>query len=187
MKKKIRTGIRRVIKYFIKGLLIVLPIAATIYVLKHVIGLIDNLLNLGIPGLGLVIIITGITLIGYFGTWLITEPLISFVEDMIGKVPGIKLIYTSIKDFMEAFVGDKKKFNAPVIVEMSEKGIYKMGFLTQKDLSKLGMEGFVGVYFPHSYNFSGNFFLVEASRVRRLNSNPTDMMKFIVSGGITEI
>jgi uncharacterized membrane protein len=187
MKKQIRTGLRRLIKYFVKGLLIVLPIAATLYVLTHVIGWIDSLINIGIPGLGLLIIITGISLVGYFGSWLITEPLISFIDDMISRVPGIKLIYTSIKDFIEAFVGDKRKFNEPVIVEMSEKGIYKMGFLTGKDLSRIGMQGYVGVYFPHSYNFSGNLFVVEAAKVKKLNTNATETMKFIISGGITEL
>jgi uncharacterized membrane protein len=87
---------------------------------------------------------------------------------------------------MEAFVGDKKKFNHPVIVEM-QPGIFKPGFITQDDLSSLNLPGLAAIYFPHSYAFSGNLFLVEKERVKPFDGNSTEVMKFIVSGGVTDL
>jgi uncharacterized membrane protein len=105
------------------------------------------------------------------------------------KVPFIKVIYSSTKDFMSAFVGQKKKFTETVMVKMNNDAeIYKLGFITQKDLSNIGIkEGMIAVYLPHSYNFSGNLFIVPAANVTPINAPPSEMMKFIVSGGITEI
>ena len=101
-------------------------------------------------------------------------------------VPFVKIIYTSVKDFMEAFVGDKKKFNSPVLVELTP-GIFKPGFITQQDVSKLGLAGYCAVYFPHSYAFSGNLFFIDKQKIKTYNGNSTDFMKFTVSGGVTDM
>jgi len=182
---------RRIFNYFLGGLLISLPIFGTAYVIITVFQLIDNLIDtqyffgLSVPGLGLVLVLSFITFIGFIGEGLLTKPILDFFDHLLEKTPGIKVIYSMMKDFIEAFVGDKKKFTEGVAVEMTN-GIYKLGFVTGKDLSAIELEGLVAVYFPHSYNFSGNLFLVPKEKIKPLNGNSSELMKFIVSGGVTD-
>lgn len=173
-------------KYFLNGLLLISPIAVTVYVIYFTLTTLDGLIDVGIPGLGLVISVSAIALIGYLGANLLMGPLMSFIEGLLTRAPFIKFIYTSIKDLMEAFVGDKRKFNQPVMVELGD-GLLKPGFMTQEDMAFLGFEGYVAVYLPHSYNFSGNVYLAEAQKVKKVDTNATDYMKFIVSGGVTHL
>lgn len=190
MKRKLT--LRRLVNYFLGGLLIVLPISLTAYFITWVFSSIDQLIDtkslLGesIPGLGVVAVIALITSIGFIAEGWIVKPIIDFLDHVVERIPGVKIIYSFIKDFMEAFVGDKKKFNEPVAVEMNN-GLLKLGFVTQKDLSALGLEGYVSVYFPHSYNFSGNVFLVPADKIRTVQGNPSEIMKFVASGGVTTL
>lgn len=181
-----RTFGLKLFKYFLNGLLLMSPIAITVYVVYFVITTLDGWLDIGIPGLGLLVTLAGITAVGFLGGNLLVGPLLNFLESLLTKAPFIKLIYTSIKDLMEAFVGDKRKFNQPVMVKLSD-GTFKPGFLTQEDLSALGFDGYVAVYLPHSYNFSGNIFVVEAAAVQKVDVNATEYMKFIVSGGVTHV
>ncbi|MBP9187494.1 MAG: DUF502 domain-containing protein [Bacteroidia bacterium] len=186
IKLNIRQRLAKTMNYFLRGLLIVLPFAVTYSIIKGIVVSLDEYVDVGIPAVGFLIVITSITFLGFIGSSLITKPLFSLFDDVLSKIPFVKIIYTSVKDFMEAFVGDKKKFNAPVLVEMSQ-GIYKPGFITQTDLSGLNLPGLCAVYFPHSYAFSGNLFLVEKDKVKPFDGNSTDVMKFIVSGGVTTI
>lgn len=178
---------KRFLNYFLKGLLFVAPLALTIYIILVVIQFLDNLIPIPIPGLGILIVFAMITFIGYLANIFITKPIFELVERWLFRIPLVNILYTSIKDLMSAFVGDKKKFNTPVIVKLSEN-ISRLGFITQDDLSIIGEENLVAVYFPHSYNFSGNCFLVPRNNVRILEgANSTDVMKFIVSGGVSEL
>ncbi len=186
IKLSIRERLAKLMNYFLRGLLIVLPFAVTYSIIKGIVVSLDEYVDVGIPAVGFLIVITTITFLGFIGSSLITKPLFSLLDDVLSKIPFVKIIYTSVKDFMEAFVGDKKKFNSPVLVEMSQ-GLYKPGFITQNDLSSLNLPGLCAVYFPHSYAFSGNLFLVEKDKVKPFDGNSTDMMKFIVSGGVTSI
>jgi uncharacterized membrane protein len=176
--------------YFFRGLIVVTPIIVTVYLFYHTITWLDNLVGVKIPGLGFLISLTGITLIGFFGTGLITKPIFDIFDNLMDKTPGVKFIYSSVKDMLEAFVGDKKKFTEPVLVEMTSSGIMKIGFVTKTDLSDLGsdknLKDYVGVYFPHSYNFSGNLFIVPKSKLVVLKGKNSDLMKMVVSGGVTE-
>jgi len=176
----------RIVKSFLNGLLLVAPIAATLYVVVIVFRTLDGWLDLGIPGLGLLATVAGITLIGFLGSNLLVGPLLDLIERILTRAPFIKLIYTSIRDLMEAFVGDKRKFNQPILVHFMD-GTAKPGFLTQPDLALLGKPGMVAVYLPHSYNFSGNLFFVDANRVEKIDVDSTAYMKFIVSGGVTDL
>lgn len=182
--KKIGKGI---LKYFLRGLLFSLPVVGTIFIIYKAVTGLDALIDVEVPGLGILIIISGITIIGYFASFILTQTLFDGIDSMIEKIPGVKFIYKPIKDMMQAFVGDKKKFTEPVMVEMTSSGIMKLGFITTKDLSKIGADGYVAVYFPHSYNFSGNLFLVPADKIKKIDGNSTELMKFIVSGGVTEL
>jgi uncharacterized membrane protein len=186
IKLSLKQRVARLIHYFMKGLLIILPFAITFSVIKSIVVSLDAYVDVGIPAVGFLIVIASITLLGVIGSSIITRPLFSLFDDFLSRIPFVKIIYTSVKEFMEAFVGDNRKFNQPVIVELSP-GVLKPGFITKKDLSKIKLEGYVAVYFPHSYAFSGNLFLVEASKIRTHDGDPAELMKFIVSGGVTSI
>lgn len=186
IKLSMRQRMAKVINYFLKGLLIVLPFAVTFSIIRSIVITLDEYVDVGIPAVGFLIVITSITLLGFIGSNLLTKPLFSLVDDILSRVPFVKIIYTSVKDFMEAFVGDKKKFNSPVLVELTP-GIFKPGFITQADVTKLGLPGYCAVYFPHSYAFSGNLFFIDKQKIRTYNGNSTDFMKFTVSGGVTDM
>ncbi|MDO9552021.1 DUF502 domain-containing protein [Rhodonellum sp.] len=178
---------KRFITYFFRGLLFVVPLALTIYVIVLIINFLDGILPIPVPGLGILIMLMFITFVGYLAGLFITKPLFDVFERWVFKIPLINILYTSIKDLMSAFVGDKKKFNIPVIVKLSE-GMSRLGFITQDNLLVLEEEELVAIYFPHSYNFSGNLYLVPYKNVRVLNNvKSADIMKFIVSGGVSHI
>ncbi|OFY60030.1 MAG: hypothetical protein A2Y87_12190 [Bacteroidetes bacterium RBG_13_46_8] len=93
-----------------------------------------------------------------------------------------------MNDFVKAFVGEKRKFTHPVIVKVNLiSDLEKLGFITTEDLAHLGVEGKVGVFFPHSYNWSGEFFIVPKEHVRPLNLPPGEVMKFAFTGGVTTV
>jgi uncharacterized membrane protein len=186
IKLSLKERLARTINYFLKGLLILLPFVITFSVIKSIVVWLDQFVDVGVPAVGFLIVIVSITILGYIGSSIITKPLFSLLDDFLSRIPFVKIIYTSVKDFMEAFVGDKRKFNAPVIVEMTN-GLYKPGFITQNDLTHLKLPGMAAVYFPHSYAFSGNVFFVSKDKIKPFDGNPTEVMKFIVSGGVTDI
>jgi uncharacterized membrane protein len=178
----------RLLNYFFKGLLISIPLAATISIIYWLFETIDGFLGKDhVPGLGILIILSIILLIGWIGSSYLFKPFIDWFDDWLERTPGIKFLYSSVKDIMEAFVGEKKKFSKPVIVELGNEGIYKVGFITRNDLSVIGLPGFSGVYFPKSYGFMGDLYFVSNEKIKPLNANPTDVFKMIVSGGVTGI
>jgi len=187
----------KLIRYFLQGLLLLSPVAITIYAIVVSFEFIDGLLiqyltdliGFKIPGLGIVIIVTFITLIGVLGSSILITPVLNSIDKFISRAKMVKIIYTSIKDFMSAFVGKEKKFTEPVLVKMSkDSDLEKIGFVTQHDLSALGIEsGKVAVYMPFSYTFSGSLFIVPAINIKPLNANSTEVMKFVVSAGVTTI
>lgn len=186
IKNGVKYKLKKLINFFLKGLLVCLPILLTYYVVSSVVLSVDKIIPINIPGIGFIVVIVGVTLIGWVGSSIISKPLFNLIDDFLSSLPFIKIIYTSVKDLMEAFVGEKKKFSKPVIVEFTE-GVYKPGFITQDDLFEINLPGLVGVYFPHSYAFSGNLFFIDKAKIKAYYGNPTDFMKFIVSGGVTEI
>lgn len=172
--------------YFFRGLLFVVPIALTIYIIIIAISWLDNLIPLEVPGVGLLSILAFIVIVGYLASTLLAGPLFGVLEDVLFRLPLVSIIYSSLKDLISAFVGDKKKFNQPVLVTLDPAHIIqKPGFITQEDLSGLGLQGQVAVYLPHSYNFSGNLFIVPAQYVTPLDVPGAQIMKFIVSGGVS--
>jgi uncharacterized membrane protein len=146
---------------------------------------IDELMPFHIPGVGLAIAISAFTLVGYFGQGVLSKPAFDLFDDLIGRTPGLKLLYNLLKDMTQALVGDKKKFKEPVLVQFTETGLLKLGFVTQKNLDAIKVEGYVAVYFPHSYSFSGNLCLVPFDKVRPVSENNSQLMPFILSGGVS--
>lgn len=181
--------------YFLRGLIFVFPLAATLFIILTAIrwsnetfnDLLFEWLNVDIPGLGIITVFLGVALIGYLFSKAFTRPLIHYFERFLQRVPLVKIVYTSIKELTEAFVGDKKRFNKPVIVELGNPGVKRVGFVTRASLEELGLEDTVAVYCPHSYNFSGNLYFVPEHSVTPVDSNAADIMKFIISGGVTRI
>ena len=174
------------IRYFVRGLLLVAPVGVTLYILWASIRWLDALLPLGFPGAGLLIILASVTLIGYLGSTFVARPLFQLLENSLNRLPLVNVLYSSLKDLFSAFVGDKKKFTQPVLVTLNrESDLRKLGFVTQNDLAELGMQGKVAVYLPHSYNFSGDLYIVPRENVMPVQASGTALMKFIVSGGVT--
>jgi uncharacterized membrane protein len=180
---------RRFTSYFLKGLVLIVPITVTFYIVFNVFQFLDGLIPYDIPGVSILIILVGTAFLGFIGTTFIQAPLMQLFEKAIEKVPLIKIIYTSIRDLLSAFVGQEKRFTKPVMVKTNrDTEMYKLGFITQKDLSDLGIsEGKSAVYLPHSYNFSGNLFIVDNSLITPIDAPADEIMKFIVSGGITKL
>jgi len=180
---------RGLLGYFFRGILFISPIVITVYAIVSIVRFLDSLIPGLYPGLSVIAIIVGITLIGYYSYSLFFQSLLEFFERLIFRAPGLKFIYTSIKDLTKGFAGNRKSFSRPVLVLLNkENSIYKLGFITKQDLSSVEINDLVAVYFPHSYNFSGELFLVPKENVTLLkNFPPSDAMKFIVSGGITEL
>jgi uncharacterized membrane protein len=177
------------LKYFGQGLLLVVPITVTIYVLYLIFIKLDTLLDFSTPGLGLLIIVSGVTALGVIGSVLVATPISKWFDGIIDKAPLVKIIYSSVKDLLSAFVGNKKKFTQAVLVRINkESEVYQIGFLTQDDLSDLGIEkDFVSIYVPFSYSIMGNVFVVPKENIKKLAASPTEVMKFVISGGITTI
>ncbi len=192
---------KKALNYFLQGLLFVVPITVTLWVLFRTILWVDSLLpfqvpikipgipKLEIPGLGLLTIFVVVALIGYLSVRYIRNPLFSYVERLIVKAPLVKLIYGSVKDLVEAFVGEKRRFNKPVLVRLEkDSDINRIGFITQEDLSDIGLgKDKVAVYLPFSYSFAGELIVLPRENISPVNASGTDMMKFIISGGVTEI
>ena len=180
------------VRSFLQGLLILSPIAITAYVIYTVFDSVDNLIPIpNFPrGLGFLSIIGIVTTIGYLGTRLfIGRMLFDGFNHIMEHTPGIKYIYSAIKDVLDSFVGDKKRFNKPVWLRTNlSPEMWRIGFMTQEDLSELGMEGKAAVYMPHSYAISGWVVVVDKENIKPVTAmTAAEAMKFAVSGGVTSI
>ena len=177
---------RRLINYFLRGLVVLAPLVITLWITYEVFRRVDGLLGLSIPGLGFVLTVAGITLFGFFASSLITRSWLAAVEGIFARLPFVRLLYSSTKDLLDAFVGEKRKFDKPVAVTLMPGGTVRvLGFVTRESLDHLGLPGEVAVYLPQSYNFAGNLILVPSAQVEPLAAESADVMTFIVSGGVS--
>ena len=180
---------QKLIQYFLQGLLILGPVSITLYFIYVVFDKIDSILrpSINIPGLGFVIIIVFIVLVGYVSSFFVMGRLLSLVDRILEKTPGIKLLYSFVRDFFEAFAGNKKKFTHNVLACVDDTDIWRVGFITQEDMSHFGMEDYVAVYLPMAYSVAGNVYIVPKERIREITSiSAAQSMKFAVSGGVTQ-
>jgi len=187
---------KRIFTYFLQGLLLSGPLAVTIYTVIITFNFVDRFvrdplkeyLQFDIPGIGIVVLFISLTILGLVGQTIIARPFIYFTKRLLKRAPLLNVIYTSLNDLFTAFVGKEKKFNVPVTVCMNhENNIWKLGFVTEKNLMEFGLHDMMAVYFPHSYNFSGELYLVPQSSVKTIALSPSEVMKFVVSGGITKV
>lgn len=176
---------RRLLGYFARGLVLLAPLAVTVWVCWIVFRSVDGWLGLPIPGAGFVATLALITLFGFLGSNLLTRSAVSALEAVMARLPFVRLLYGSTKDLLNAFVGEKRRFDKPVIMSLTaDHAVRLMGFVTQESLAHLGLDGQVAVYCPHSYNFSGQLYVVHASHVQPLDVASADAMAFVVSGGV---
>jgi uncharacterized membrane protein len=187
---------KKLVRYFVQGIIIIAPAFITIYIIYFIFTFLDGTLQqyigkfttVHIPGLGIIALLVLITLLGFLGQSIIFKPLQLILDRILLNAPFIKVLYSAIRDLFSAFVGKEKKFKQPVLVKVNMVSeLEKLGFITSEDLSDLEIKDKVAVYFPHSYNFSGELFIVPKDHIRLLNISAAEAMKFIVSGGITRV
>ncbi|MDO9155393.1 DUF502 domain-containing protein [Sediminibacterium sp.] len=199
--------LKRLLQYFFQGLIVLAPIGITIWVVISLFNVVDDILpsiirnvapNLAqrdadgniirMPGLGFLVVIALVLLVGWLSSLFAINRLVALLDTVLEKTPGIKFIYSSVKDFLEAFAGNKKKFNQPVLVNVDGADIWRIGFITQQSSIDFGLENHVTVYVPHSYAISGITYFVPSHKVKPLpNIGAADAMKFTVSGGVTDV
>jgi len=174
------------IKNFLRGLVIVLPIALTVYLVWIAFQRIDRLLALPVPGAGLGVIVVVLVAIGAVASNFAVRKVLRLTEIVFARAPLVRIVYASIRDLMEAFVGDKKRFDKPVAVALTDD-VMTLGFVTQDDLGFLGLPGRVAVYLPFSYSMAGSLIVVPSARVRQLETDSASIMALVVSGGVSRM
>ncbi len=186
---------KKLVSYLLQGILYIAPLGLTVYIIYVIFSFVDGLLqrwlqewlNISIPGLGVIITVVLLIIIGFLGKTIIARPFTALFNRLMKRVPILKVIYSAFNDLFSAFVGKERKFNRPVVVTVNKSlDLEKLGFLTEEDLSLIDRKEKVAVYFPHSYNWSGELFLVPGELVRPIDVNPADVMKFIVSAGVAD-
>ncbi len=182
---------KRLTNYFLQGLLFLVPLVITVYVFYFLFKKVDGLLKIPIPGLGIipgvgfVTTILLIILIGFLVSNFLTKRIMLVLDNLFNRLPLVKLLYGSIKDLLNAFVGNKKSFSQPVLVKLTSNGdAHVLGFITCESLDNLGLDEMVSVYVPQSYNFAGQLLLFPRHQVTPLSINSAEVMTFIVSGGV---
>lgn len=183
--------LRKLLGYFLNGIILIVPLAVTAFIIWRLFVFLDDLLPVErqFPGSGLITLLVTVTIIGFLGSTFVATPIRNWFKSVIDRIPLVKTLYTSITDMLSAFVGQKKRFNRPVLVKLSsDMQLERIGFVTDEDLHLLDYEGGkVAVYFPHSYSYTGNLFIVPVENVKPIDRNSADVMKYIVSGGVAEI
>jgi uncharacterized membrane protein len=178
----------RIVAYFFRGLILLAPLALTVYVCVFLFRSIDGLLGLPVPGAGFVATLILITIVGFLGSNLLTRGAVSFFDRILSRLPFVNLVYGSTRDLVKAFVGEKRRFDKPVLVQLVPgSSAHVLGFVTQESLSRLGLDSMVSVYVPQSYNFAGQLFIFPTTNVQRLDVSSSAVMAFIISGGVTEV
>lgn len=182
---------KKIFRYFIQGLIIIAPIAITAWALYWLFEKVDGILRpwVNIPGLGFVIIIVFVLLVGWVSSNFLMGSFLNFFDQWMERTPGIKFIYSSTKDFFEAFAGDKKKFNQAVLANAFANDVWVVGFLTDAEMQKfdLGVEN-VAVYVPQSYHWAGQLFILPREKVKKIDKiTAGEAMKYAVTGGVVDL
>ncbi len=188
---KSRSIPRKIFRFFIQGIIILAPIGITAYALYWLFEKVDGILRpyVNIPGIGFALIILFIILVGWISSNFLMGSVLSIFDGWMERTPVIKFIYTSTKDFFEAFAGDKRRFNKAVLANVFSENVWIVGFLTDEEMSKfeLGAEN-VAVYVPQSYNFAGQLYILPRNRVRKIeNITSGEAMKYAVTGGVVDL
>lgn len=197
---------KKLFQYFLQGLLILAPIVITFWAIAAVFSFIDGILpniihnvfpklmedkegNIRrVPGLGFVVVIAIVLFVGYISSSFIFGKLVDVFDKVLEKTPGIKFIYSTLKDFFEAFAGEKKKFTNNVLANVDDNDVWRVGFITQEDMAEFGFKDYIAVYIPMAYSVAGNVYIISKERVKPItNISAAQTMKFAVSGGVTDV
>lgn len=178
----------RLLNYFFRGLVILAPAVVTIYVFWLIFSTVDRWMGLRYPGLGIAVTIVLITLFGFLTSSVLARWILGFMDGMFKRLPLVRLLYTSTRDLLDAFVGEKRRFDRPVVVTTSADGVEKaFGFVTTEAMSRFGLDDHVTVYLPFSYTFTGVIRIYPARNVKPLATDSAELMAFVVSGGVTQV
>lgn len=191
---------KKIFQYFLQGLLVLAPVTITAYAIFWAVTTIDSLIPIftytdaqGVVrvqnyGIGFLLIIVILILIGYFSSFFITSRIIHFFDKLLEKTPGIKHIYSTTRDFFEAFAGDNKKFTKHVLANVDDNDVWRFGFVTREEMDDFGLNEYVTVYIPMAYSVAGNVYVIPRNRVKPIEHiSAAQTMKFAVSGGVTDI
>lgn len=197
---------KKIFSYLLQGLLIIAPLAVTIYSIYWIVSSVDSWIPIFREpvrdvagqiveykvknyGLGFLIIIISIIFIGYFSATFIQSRLFNLFDSWLEKTPGVKYIYSSVRDFFSAFAGEKKKFNQPILARIFAEDVWIMGFITDEEMEKLDMGAdMVSIYVPQAYNWAGQLYILPRTRLRKFDKfSPGDAMKYAVTGGVVEV
>ncbi len=207
-KPQTKSFVKKILRFFMQGLLIIAPIAITVWAIVAAFNFVDDLLpNLinkifpawikedangnvkKIPGLGFVVVISFVIFVGWISSNFLMGSFINFFDQWMARTPVIKFLYTSTKDFFEAFAGDKRKFNKAVLANVFSDDVWIVGFLTDEEMSKfeLGTQH-VAVYVPQAYNFAGQLYVLPRDKVRKIDKiSSGEAMKYAVTGGVVDL
>lgn len=180
-----RSLARRLASYFVRGLIVTAPVAVTLYICWWLVSTVDGLLGIGVPGVGILVVVLVVTLVGVLASGFIARTFVDTLDRLLERLPFVRLLYSSAKDLLNAFVGEQRRFNRGVRVELGDTDTHVLGFVTADALEHLGLGGYVAVYVPQSYNFAANLLLVRAEKVTPVAIDAGELMAFIVSGGVS--
>lgn len=184
---------------FIRGLITLLPLLVTIWLIffsyNFLDGILGNIITLfvghHIPGLGFVLIIALILFVGMIAPHFIGERLIKWGDRIMGRVPVVKSIYSSVKQVNDVFFmeRDSTAFNRACLVEYPRKGIWSIGFVTSdaanEILAKAGHHKMINVFIANTPTPATGFLIVVPSNdVQLLDMKLDDAFKYIISGGV---
>ena len=204
---KAKFTFRKLFQYFLQGLIILAPITITIWAVTSLFDAVDSILPsliervapnllpndaagnpIKLPGAGFILVLLIVILVGYISSSFVVGRMVELFDNILERTPGIKIIYSTVKDFVEAFAGNKRKFTKSVLVTIDGNDVWRIGFITQEELDQFGLQDFVAVYVPQSYAFAGHLYFVKKDRIRLVNDvSSSDAMKFAISGGVADI
>lgn len=196
---------KKIFTYLLQGLLIIAPVAVTIYSIYWIVSTVDNWLPIFREpikdasgnivkyrvknyGAGFGIILASIILIGYLSSVFIRSKLFNLFDSWLEKTPGVKYIYSSVRDFFGAVAGEKKKFNQSVLANVFAEDVWIIGFITDEEMHKFDMGAeMVAIYVPQAYNWAGQLYVLPRNKIRKIDRiSPGESMKYAVTGGVVD-
>ncbi|MGB8955649.1 MAG: DUF502 domain-containing protein [Tumebacillaceae bacterium] len=189
--------LKTLLKFFVNGVLTIVPISVVFYVVWWLFQFFDSLLGkylreeIGdgayVPGLGLLLSVVLITLVGWLMTHWLSVRVMDLVERVLRKIPFVKSLYSIVKETFESIFGEKKSFSKVALVTMPNSSMKMIGFITSENVQALGdsLQDHIAIYVPQTFQVAGVTFLVPKEHVQILDIKPEEAMKFVLSGGVS--
>ncbi len=182
----------RLRSYFLAGLLLAAPLAVTIGVAIWFVDFIDSQVlpsSFKVPGAGLFVVISGLTLIGWLASGFLGRTIHSIGDRIVSRIPVLRTVYGATKQIFESVLAQKSNaFREVALFEYPRKGIWSIGFLTGTTAGEVQhrtQEQTVNVFLPTTPNpTSGYLLFVPRQDLIILDMSVEDGIKMVVSGGI---